>query len=67
MLNPVSAAAFTERLAVGEVIPLTDAVMVVPPTFTPVATPVVLLMVAIELLPEVHVTRLVMFAVVPSV
>ena len=55
MLIPVSAAAFTVRLAVGEVMPLNDAVMDVPPTPAPVATPAVLI-VAIELLPDDQVT-----------
>ena len=66
MLIPVStAAAVTVRLAVGEVMPLAEAVTVVMPTVTPVATPV--LIVATPVLADAHVTWLVMSAVVPSV
>lgn len=67
MLIPVITAAVTVRLAVGEVKPLAEAVTVVLPTATPVATPVVLLIVATPVFPDAHVTWLVMSAVVPSV
>ena len=67
MLIPVTTAAVTDRLAVGEVIPLVEAVTVVLPTATPVTTPVVLLTVATPVLPDAQLTWLVMSAVVPSV
>lgn len=66
MLMLVSTAVFTVRAAVGEVMPLSDAVTVVLPTATPVATPVVLAMVAITVLADAQVTWSVMFAVLPS-
>lgn len=65
MLMPVSAGA-TVRLAALEVMPLNEADTEVLPTATPVATPPVLI-VATALLAEVHVTLLVMLAVVASV
>jgi len=46
MLMPVITAAVTVMPAVGEVMPPDEAVTVVLPTATPVATPVVLLTVA---------------------
>ena len=64
MLSPVIAAAVTDRLAAGEVMPLEDAVTVVLPTPTPVATPVVLLIVATLASTDVQITWLVMSAVV---
>ena len=67
MLIPVIEAAVTVRLAVGEVMPLAEAVTVVLPTATPVATPVVLLIVATPVLPDDQVAWLVMSAVVASV
>lgn len=67
MLIPVNTAAVTVRLAAGEVTPLADAVTRALPTATPVAAPVVPLIVATPELPDAQVTWLVMFAVVPSV
>jgi len=67
MLIPVMAAAVTDRLAVGEVMLLAEAVTVVLPTAMPVATPVVLLIVATPVLADAQVTWLVMVAVVLSV
>ena len=46
ILIPVITAAVTVISAVGEVMPLSEAVTLVVPTATPVATPVVLLIVA---------------------
>ncbi len=66
MLIPVNTAAVTDRLATGEVIPFADAAIVVLPTATPVATPVMLLIVATAVLPDVHITWLVTLAVVLS-
>ena len=67
MLIPVITAAVTDRLVVGEVMPLAEAVIVVLPTATPVATPVVLLIVATLVLADAQVTWLVMSAVEASV
>ena len=67
MLIPVITAAVTDRLAVGEVMPLAEAVTVVLPSATPVTTPVLLLIVATLVLADDQITWLVMFAVVPSV
>lgn len=67
MLIPVITATVTDMLAVGEVMPLAEAVTVVLPTATPVATPVLLLIVATPVLPDAQVTWLVMLAVVLSV
>jgi hypothetical protein len=58
MLIPVSVAVFTVRVAPGETMPLAEAVTVVLPTATPVATPVLLSMVATAILPVAHVTWL---------
>ena len=55
MLIPVSTAAFTVRPAVGEVMPVDDAETVVLPTPTPVATPVVLMIVATDVLPDAQI------------
>ena len=66
MLSPTITAVVTDRLAVGEVMPLVVAVTVVLPTATPVATPVALLIVAIFMLPDVQLTWLVMLAVEES-
>ena len=66
MLMPVRTAVVTDRLAVGEVLPLNVAVTIVLPDATPVATPVVLLIVAMPVLADVQATWLVMFAVVLS-
>lgn len=65
MLMPVSTAELTVRLAAVEVIPLKEAVTVVLPNATPVATPLVLI-VATALSAEAQVTLLVRLAVVPS-
>ena len=65
MLRPVITAAVTVRLAVGEVMPLEEAVTVVLPTATPVAMPVVLLIVATLMLPDAQVVWAEMSAVVP--
>ena len=67
MLIPVSTAVATDRLAVGEVMPFSEAVTVVVPTAMPVATPVVLLIVATPVFAVAQVTWLVMLAVVLSV
>lgn len=67
MLIPVSTAEITVKLEVFEVMPLSNAVMVVLPTAIPVATPVVLLIVAMLELLDAQVTWLVMLAVVLSV
>ena len=67
MLMAVITAAVTVRFAAGEVMPLADTVTVVLPTATPVATPVVLMIVATPVLPVAQVTWLVMLAVVLSV
>lgn len=56
MLIPFNTAAVTDRLAAGEAIPFAKAKTVVTPTPTPVATPVVLLIVATAALPDTHVT-----------
>lgn len=56
MLRPIITAVVTDRLTVGEVMPLVDAVTVVFPTATPVATPVALLIVTILMLPDAQVT-----------
>lgn len=66
MLMPASTAVVTVMLAAGEVTPLNDAKTVVLPTIAPVAMPVVLLIVTTLLLPDAHVTWLVMGAVDPS-
>lgn len=66
ILIPVSTAAVTDRLAVGEVMPFNKAVTVVPPTATPVAIPVVLLIVATPVLTDTQVTWLVMSEVEAS-
>lgn len=63
ILIPVITAAVTDKLAVGEVMPLAVAVTVVLPTAMPVATPVVLLIVAILVLADAQFTCLVMSAV----
>ena len=55
-LSPIITVAVTDRLAVGEVMPLAEAVTVVLPTAIPVATPVVLLIVAILMLPDAQAT-----------
>ncbi|OGT15097.1 MAG: hypothetical protein A3J49_10690 [Gallionellales bacterium RIFCSPHIGHO2_02_FULL_57_16] len=55
MLIPVITAAVTDRLAEGEGMPLAEAVTAVLPTAMPVATPVVLLIVATPVLADVHV------------
>lgn len=65
MLMPVSVAVFTVRFAVGDVVPLSDAVMAALPDATPVATPVPALIVAMPVLPDDQVTWLVRSAVVP--
>lgn len=65
MLIPVITAAVTNRLAAGEVIPLEDAVTLVLPTAPPLATPVVLLIVATPVLPDAQVVWPEMSAVVP--
>lgn len=65
MLIPVSTAELTVRLAAGEVMPLNEAVTVVLPNATPVATPLVLI-VATALSAEAQATLLVRSAVVPS-
>ena len=67
MARPVITADVTVRLADGEVIPFNAAVTVVEPAKFPVAMPVVLAIVAIEVLPDDHVTWLVMSAVDASV
>lgn len=56
MLMAVITAAVTDKLAVGEVRPLAEAVTVVLPTAIPVATPVLLLMVAMLVLADAQVT-----------
>jgi hypothetical protein len=56
MLIAVNTAAVTDRLAAGEAIPFANAKTVVVPTATPVATPVVLLIVATAVLPDIHIT-----------
>jgi hypothetical protein len=66
MAIDVSTGAITFRLAGGEVFPLEEAVIAVPPTATPVATPL-LAIVAIPVFPDAQVTVLVMSAVDPSV
>lgn len=66
MLMLVIVAAVTDRAAVGEVTPLAEAVMVVLPTATPVATPVALSMEAMLLLADAQVTWLVTSPVLPS-
>lgn len=66
MLIPVNTAVVTDRLAAGEVTPFADAVIVVLPTATPVATPEMLLIVATPVLPDVHITWFVILAVVLS-
>ena len=63
ILIPVSTAAVTDKLTAGEVIPLAEAVIVLAPTATPEAMPVVLSIVAVLLLAEFHVTCLVISAV----
>ena len=65
-----SAAAVTVRVSVGLVIPLSVAVIAVVPTARVEASPwlpVVLEMVATEVVADAHVTWVVRFAVVPSV
>lgn len=66
MLMLVIVAAVTDRAAAGEVTPLAEAVMVVLPTATPVATPVALSMEAMLLLADAQVTWLVTSPVLPS-
>lgn len=67
MLIPVITAAVTDRLAAGEVMPLEEAITVVLPTATPVATPVVLLTVTTPVSPDAQVVWPEMSAVVPLV
>ena len=67
MLIPVITAVVTVRLTAGEVMPLEEAVTVVLPIAKPVATPVMLLIVATPVLPDTQVTWLVISTVVPSV
>ena len=67
MLIPFSTAAVTVRLAPGAVMLPTEAVMVVLPTFSAVAMPVLLSIVATAVLPAAQVTWLVMLAVEASV
>lgn len=56
ILMPVITAELTVKLAAGDEIPLLDAVMFVPPTATPVATPEELPIVAMPGAPDIHVT-----------
>ena len=65
MLIPVSTAGLTVRLAPGDVMPLADALIVAIPTATPVTVPVLLLIVATPVSVDVHVTWLLISAVVP--
>jgi len=67
ILIPLISAAETVRLAVAEVMPPDLAVTVVVPAFTPLATPVPLLIVAMVLSAVSHMTWLVISAVVLSV
>lgn len=62
----VITAAVTVKLAAGELMPLSDAVIVALPTATPVAIAVALLIVATAVLPDTQSTWLVMSAVVAS-
>ena len=55
MLIPVITAAVTDKLAEGEMTPFRAAVTVVVPTETPVATPLLLLIVATPVLAEAQV------------
>lgn len=64
MVKPVITAAVTDKLAAADVTPFNEAVMLVLPTVTLVATPVVLLMVATAGLADNQVTWLVRLAVV---
>ena len=63
-----SVAAVTVSTSIGDVTPARLAVMLLVPTPTPVATPppVPLVIVAVVVVPEVHATLVVMFAVVAS-
>ena len=63
MLMLVSTASVTVMATVGAAMPLSDAESVVLPKATPVATPLALRVTSV-LLPDVHVTWLVMSAVV---
>lgn len=67
MLIPVTTAAVTAMLAVGDVMPLSEAVTVVLPTATPVNTPVAPLVVATPVLADTQDDWLVMLAVEASV
>ena len=66
MLMLTSAELVTVMLTLLDVTPADEAETVVLPAATPVAMPVVLLMVAMLPLLDVHCTRLLMSAVVPS-
>ncbi|MCR4305124.1 MAG: hypothetical protein NUV63_13040 [Gallionella sp.] len=66
MLDRVAVAATTVILAAGEVTPFMDAVMVVNPAPTPVATPVFFPTLVIAGLVETQLTEMVMSAVAPS-
>jgi hypothetical protein len=67
MLMPVTVAAVTVSGAAGEIMPLNEAITVVMPTATPVATPVELLILATAVSVACQITLLVMSAVVLSV
>ena len=56
MLMPVIVAEVTVRLALADVMPLKEADMFVLPTAMPVATPVLLTIVATAVLLDAHVT-----------
>ncbi len=66
MLMPVSVAAVTVIVAVGEVTPENDAVIAVLPAAAPVATPVVALIATTPGLADAQVARWVRSALVPS-
>ena len=66
MLDRVAVAATTVILAAGEAMPFMDAMMVVNPAPTPVATPVFLPTLVIAGLVETQLTEVVISAVAPS-